>query len=92
MNQLVKDHKETLKTRPVCRCKVQQAPNGPLADLVCEVLNPFVEEADKDRKTEVKSKEELCVEVNVANEIIARAGVRRGPFQLNGNQVVGSKE
>ena len=92
MNQLVKDHKETLKTRPVCRCKVQQAPNGPLADLVCEVLNPFVEEADKERKTEVKSTEELCAEVKVANERIARDGVRRGPFQLDGNLVVGSKD
>ena len=92
MNQLVKDHKETLKTRPVCRCKVQQAPNGPLADLVCEVLNPFVEEADKDRKTEVKSTEELCAEVKVAIERIARAGVRRGPFQMDGNLVVGSKD
>ena len=92
MNQLVKDHKDTLKTRPVCRCKVQQAPNGPLADLVCEVLNPFVEEADKDRKTEVKSTEELCAEMKVANERIAATGVRRGPFQLAGNLIVGSKD
>ena len=49
--QFVKDHKETLKTRPVCKAQVKQAPNGPLADLVCEVLSPFVEEADKARRT-----------------------------------------
>ena len=54
MNQLVKDHKETLKTRPVCRCKVQQAPNGPLADLVCEVLNPFVKRPIKRGKLRLK--------------------------------------
>ena len=59
LNQLVKDHKPTLQTRPVCRAQVQQAPNGPLAEVLCKILNPFVEEADKGRKTEVKSTEEL---------------------------------
>ena len=92
MNQLVKDHKDTLKTRPVCRAKVQQAPNGPLADLVCEVLSPFVEEADKNRKTEVKSTEELCAEIKHTNERMTMVGVRRGPFQLVGNLVIGSKD
>ena len=92
MNQLVKDHKETLKTRPVARAKVQQAPNGPLADLLCEVLNPFVAEADKDRRTDVKSTEELCAEFKAANERMARDGVRRGPYQLAGGLVVGSKD
>ena len=45
LNQLVKDHKPTLQTRPVCRAQVTQAPNGPIAELLCEILNPFVEEA-----------------------------------------------
>ena len=81
MNQLVKDHKETLKTRPVCRAKVKQTPNGPLADLLCEIINPFVEEADEERRTEVHSTEELCAEIKAANEKILREGVQRGPFQ-----------
>ena len=92
MNQVVKDHKETLKTRPVCRAKVQQAPNGSLADLVCEILNPFVEEADKNRRTDVKSTEELCAEFKATNERMMKNGVRRGPFQLDGSLVVGSKD
>ena len=37
-----------------CRCQVQQTPNGSLAHLVLEVLNPFVEEADREMMTEVK--------------------------------------
>ena len=90
--QFVKDHKETLKTRPVCKAQVQQAPNGPLADLVCEVLSPFVEEADKVRRTEVKSTEELCSEIKTVNERITKDGVRRGPFQRAGKLVVGSKD
>ena len=45
LNQLVKDHKETLQTRPVCRAK--QAPNGNLGEIICNILDPFVEEADK---------------------------------------------
>ena len=61
LNQLVKDHKSTLKTRPFCRAQVNQAPNGPLAEILCEILNPFVEEADKQRRTEVRSTEEICV-------------------------------
>ena len=59
---------ETLVTRPVCKAQVKQAPNGPLADLVCEVLGPFAEEADKIRRTEVKSTEER------SSELVARDG------------------
>ena len=40
LNQSVKDHKEQLATRPVCRAQVKQAPNGPLSSLVCEILDP----------------------------------------------------
>ena len=70
LNQLVKDHKPTLVTRPVCRAQVQQARNGPLAEVVCEILNPFVEEADRNRRTEVRSTEELCAEMKRVNENI----------------------
>ena len=42
LNQLIKDHKGTLATRPICR-----APNEPLSSLVCQILDPFVQEADK---------------------------------------------
>ena len=31
LSQMVKDHKDTLKTRPVCRARADQAPNGALA-------------------------------------------------------------
>ena len=55
VNQLVKDHKETLQTRPVCRAR--QAPNGNRGELGCTILDPFVGEADKDRRTEIKSTE-----------------------------------
>ena len=92
MNQLVKDHKETLKTRPVCRAKVNQIPNGPLADLVCEIVNPFVEEADRERRTEVGSTEELCAEIKAANDRIEKEGVQRGRFQRDGSLIVGSKD
>ena len=92
LNQLVKDHKPTLKTRPVCRAQVTQAPNGPIAELLCEILNPFVEEADKERRTEVKSQEELCSEMNKVNARIKEEGLRRGPYQTEGNLVVGSKD
>ena len=46
VNQLVKDHKETLKTRPVCRAQASQTPNGPLAELIGEILYPFIEAAN----------------------------------------------
>ena len=92
LNQLVKDHKPTLQTRPVCRAQVTQAPNGPIAELLCEILNPFVEEADKESRTEVKSQEELCSEMNKVNARIREEGLRRGPFQTEGNLVVGSKD
>ena len=92
LNQLVKDHKPTLQTRPVCRAQVTQAPNGPIAELLCEILNPFVEEADRESRTEVKSQEELCSEMNKVNTRIREEGLRRGPFQTEGNLVVGSKD
>ena len=92
LNQLVKDHKPTLQTRPVCRGQGHQAPNGPLAEVVCEILNPFVEEADKHRRTEVRSTEELCAEIRLANERLQMNGVSRGPFQKDGGLIVGSKD
>ena len=92
LNQLVKDHKEVLSTRPMCRSQVKQAPNGPLSSLVCEIINPFVQEADKDRRTDLKSTEELCHEMNAANKEIMKNGVNRGPFQKDGNLTVGSKD
>ena len=48
---------------------------------MCEIINPSVEEADKERRTEVHSTEELCAEIKGANEKIQREGVQRGPFQ-----------
>lgn len=92
LSQFVKDHKDTLKTRPVCKAPVLQSPNGPLADLVCEILNPFVEEVDKARRTEVKSTEELCSEIKAVNDRVVREGPRRSRFQLAGNLIVGSKD
>ena len=92
LNQLVKDHKEQLATRPVCRAQVKQAPNGPLSSLVCEILDPYVQEADKGRNTDLKSTEELCHEMKTANENILKNGVKRGPFQLDGGLLVGSKD
>ena len=53
LNQLIKDHKDTLATRPVCRAQVRQAPNGPLSSLVCQILDPYVQEADRERRTEL---------------------------------------
>ena len=88
----MKDHKPTLQTRPVCRAQVQQAPNGPLAEVLCEILNPFVEEADKGRTTEVNSTEELFGEIKKVNERLSVSGVKRGPFQKNGSLVIGSKD
>ena len=69
--------------------KVQQAPNGPMAEVLCEILNPFVEESDKDNKSELKSTEELCSQIKSVNENIARNGIKRGPFQKDGSVVVG---
>ena len=48
LSQQVIDHKETLKTRPVCRARADQAPDGPLAALVGDILDPFIRE----RRTE----------------------------------------
>ena len=83
LNQLVKDHKSTLQTRPVCRAK--QAPNGNLGELVCTLIDPFVEEADRNDRTEIKSTEELCHGLKAAN-------AKRGRFQGAGKLVVGSKD
>ena len=92
LNQLVKDHKNFLATRPVCRAQVKQAPNGPLSSLVCQILDPFVQEADKERRTDLKSTEELCHEMKAANNEITWNGVKRGPFQQAGSLIVGSKD
>ena len=90
LNQLVKDHKATLKTCPVCRAR--QAPNGNLGELLCTLLDPFVQEADRDNRTEVKSTEELCSDLKATNDRILEDGVQRGRFQRAGNLVVGSKD
>ena len=90
LNQLVKDHKATLKTRPVCR--VKQAPNGNLGELLCTLLDPFVQEADREKRTEIKSTEELCSDLKATNDRISTAGVQRGRFQQAGGLVVGSKD
>ena len=80
VNQLVKDHKETLKTRPVCRAKSNQTPNGPLSELIGELLNPYIEAADRKERTEVLSQEELCHEIGEVNKRISTEGMRAGPF------------
>ena len=90
--QYVKDHKEELKTRPVCKAQVQQSPNGPLADLLCEVINPFVEEADKTRRTEVRCTEELSSRLKRVNDKIKVEGLNKGQYQKDGNLIVGSKD
>ena len=59
---------------------------------MCNILDPFVEEADKERRTELRSTEVLCHEIKAVNERMASAGVRRGPFQEAGSLVVGSKD
>ena len=92
LSQLVKDHKDTLKTRPVCRARADQAPNGPLAALVGDILDPFVREIDRENRTEVISTEELCHETEVVNERIKKDGLMTGPFQRNGHLVIGSKD
>ena len=79
-------------TRPVCRAKSDQSPNEPLADLVGELLNPFIEEADSSDRTEVISTEELCHKTEAANGRIARAGLRAGPFQQDVMLVIGSMD
>ena len=92
LSQQVKDHKETLKTRPVCRARADQAPNGPLAALVGDILDPFIREADRGNRTEVISTEELCHETELVNDRIKKDGPKTGPFQRNGNLVIGSKD
>ena len=69
VNQLIKDHKDTLKTRPVCRANANQTPNGPLSELVGELLNPYIEAADSEERTEVRSTEELCYEIEKVNKL-----------------------
>ena len=92
VNQLVKDHKETLKTRPVCRAKSNQTPNGPLSELIGELLNPYIEAADRKERTEVLSQEELCHEIGEVNKRISTEGMRAGPFQQAGRLIVGSSD
>ena len=71
---------------------MKQAPNRPLSSLVCEIINPFVQEADKDRRTDIKSTEELCHEMNAANKEIMKIGLKGGLFQKDGNLIVWSKD
>ena len=92
VNQLFKDHKDTLKTRPVCRAKANQTPNGPLSELVGELLNPYIEAADREERTEVLSQEELCHEIGEVNRRISTEGMRAGPFQQAGGLIVGSSD
>ena len=94
MNQTLKDHKPppTIATRPICRAKSDQSPNGPLADLVGDLLDPFIKEADLGDRTEVISTEELCHDIKITNERILRAGLRGSPFQQDGKIVIGSMD
>ena len=92
LNQLVKTHKTNLCTRPVCRAPVKQATTGGLTEIACDIISPFAEEADKIRRTEITSTEDLCSEMKMANERIMKDGLRRGPFQRDGNLVIGSKD
>ena len=75
LSQLVKDHKETLKIRPVCPARADQAPNGPLSALVGEILDPLIREVDCKDRTEVISTKELCHETELANTRIAENGI-----------------
>ena len=59
---------------------------------MCTVLDPFVQEADRDNRTEVKSTEELCSDLKATNDRILEDGVQRGRFQRAGNLVVGGKD
>ena len=92
LSQQVIDHKETLKTRPLCRAGADQASNGPLAALVGDILDPFIKEADRGNRTEVISTEELCHEIDVVNDRIKQDGLKSGPFQGDGHLVIGSKD
>ena len=87
---LVKTHKEELKMRPVCYAKSNQCPNGPLANLLCISLDPFIEAADGGNRTEAESTEELCNAIGTTNSKIERNGVQTGPFQKDGELAVGS--
>ena len=80
VNQLVKTQKPELATRPVCRAQAKQAVYGGRTDLMCELLSPFVEEADRHRRTDIKSTQELCSEVEATNVRILKDGLRRGKF------------
>ena len=79
LSQLVKAHTETLQTRPVCRARADQAPNGHLAALVGNILDPFVREVDRGNRTEVISTEKLCHETEAVDERIKKDGLRDGP-------------
>ena len=94
LNQTLKDHKPPpqIATRQICRDKSDQSTNGPLADLMCELLDPFVQEADREDRTEIISTEELCHEVEKTNSRTARVGIRRGPFQADGELTAGSMD
>ena len=76
----------------MCRAQASQSPNGPLADLVCELLTPFIEAADSEESSELISTEELCHGVEEVNKEIQEGGGRRGPYQLAGVLIVGSSD
>ena len=59
---------------------------------MCTVLDPFVQEADRGDRTEIRSTEELCCDLKAANERISSEGVKRGRHQTTGGLVVGSKD
>ena len=81
-----------MKTRPVCRARADQAPNGPLAALVGDILDPFIQEADVANRTEMISTEDLCHVTEETNEKIRSEGLSTGPFQRAGQLVIGSKD
>ena len=56
------------------------------------MLDPFVQEADRGDRTEIKSTKELCCDLKAANERISNEGVKRGRRQATGALVVGSKD
>ena len=94
MKQTLKDHKPppNIATRLICRAKSDQSPNGPLAELVGDLLDPFIKEADLGDRTEVISTEELCHDIKMTNEKILRAGLGESLFQQDGKIVVGSMD
>ena len=55
-------------------------------------MNPYIEAADREERTEVLSQEELCHEIREVNRRISTEGMRTGPFQQAGSLIVGSSD